>query len=163
MACSRKPSCTAMTCLIHPQNRAGKMFLPAEVHAKGCKLLKTGADLSRLDGICFEVAATAATRSQQFQANQDLQEQSGGKLAKVRFTERCLSVSGSHTVSFVKSVAQRCTTDDPGLLELCPNGQLSLEALVSGSSVPFDEHPFTQMVKIGWTWKVIRQEVEHEF
>ena len=139
------------------------MCLPAEVHAKGCKLLKTGADLSRLDGICFEVAATAATRSQQFQANQDLQEQSGGKLAKVRLTERYLSVSGSHTVSFVKSVAQGCTTDDPGLLEMCPNGQLSLEALVSGSSVAFDEHPFTQMVKIGWTWKVIRQEVENEF
>ena len=123
-----QPNCNDI--LIHPQNRAGKMCLPAEVHAKGCKMLKTGADPSRLDGICFEVAATAATRSQQFQANQDLQEQSGGKLAKVRFTERYLSVSGSHTVSFVKSVAQGCATDDPGLLEMCPNGQLSLEALL---------------------------------
>ena len=103
--------------LIHPQNRAGKMCLPAEVRAKGCKLLKAGADLSRLDGICFEVAATAAIRSRQFQANQDLQEQSCGKLAKVRFTERYLSVSGSHTVSFAKSVAQGCVTADPGLLE----------------------------------------------
>lgn len=149
--------------LIHPQNRAGKMCVPAEVHAKGDKLLKTGADLSRLDGICFEVASDPQKRNVQLQANRDLQEQSEGKLAKVVGNERYLSVSGSHTVAFVKSVSEQCVTEEPGLLDLCPGGQLSLEALVSGSSIPLADHPFTQMVKMGWTWKIIKQEVEVQF
>ena len=150
--------------LVHPQNRAGTTLVFGEVHRKGNMMLKAGVDLSKLDScICFETAADAGQRSQQLQANMDLVAQSQGKLAPVTGAERYLSVSGSHTVSFCKSVLHCCGTEDPDLLKSCPNGHLSLDALLSNSSLAVESHPFTQMVKRGWAWKVIKQEVEVQF
>eukprot|EP00438_Fugacium_kawagutii_P035757 Skav229351 [mRNA] locus=scaffold2596:517304:519570:- [translate_table: standard] len=138
-----KRCCIPVRFLIRPQNRAGKMCLPAEMHSKGDKLLKTGADLSTLDGICFEVASDPQKMEWSVASQPRLQEQSEGKLAKIIGNERYLSVSGSHTVAFVKSVSEQCVTEEPGLLELCPDGEdgMDLEIIKQEVEVQFPDLP----------------------
>ena len=82
-------------------------------------------------------------------------------LANPTGKERYLTVSSSHFVSFCRCLLFATKTEHADLAKLC-NGHLSLEALLASSGTPCG-NPLETMVRKGWSWEIIKADVEKSF
>ncbi len=105
--------------------------------------------------VCFEISNQG-----QIKKNESLAATSN-LLANPTGKERYLTVSSSHLVSFCRCVLFATKTEHADLAKLC-NGHLSLEALLASSGTPCG-NPLETMVRKGWSWEIIKADVEKSF
>lgn len=140
-------------CLIHPANRGGLMCNPWDVHAKGWGILQVGPDMSKIRrSVAFEISSKdQVTKNAELARSTNLLPLPTGK-------ERFCTVSSSHLVCFCRCVLYSTRTEHTELAAVC-NNHLNLEALIAASGQPVG-NPLETMVHKGWSWEVIKSDVE---
>lgn len=134
--------------LVHPLNRGGVMVNAHDCWAKGMAIGSLGWSLQKIrQPVAFELPLDSARRSEIVKANLKLAEESQGMLAKPTGSERCCSVSASHTTAFLKSLESGCT---------CDEGVQPLEQLLTKGD------DLGQMLNDGWEWCVVSWKAEEQ-
>ena len=128
----------------HEKNRSGTLINPYSMHSKGLQIIQTGADVSLLQSVCFELSPDATQKEKQVKKFKELCANSE-YMPKVSGAERFASLSSGHTSQFI-------TPED----DLADSGGLLGGHLYNNSS----DSDLKNMIQQGWTWLVLPHYVE---
>ena len=139
--------------VVHEENR-GKQGLKAfRMHIKGVKICKGGADRELIQGArAIEMSPDPAEADKQFRFAEELADRTPDIMAPVTRRERYRTIGAGHLAGFFKAVKAKTKTpcseaaDAQGVIDITPWMKKSSE--------------LTAMVTAGWSWKIIRWQVE---
>ena len=93
--------------VVHQRNRAGTLINPYAMHSKGLQIVQSGADMSLLQSVCFELSPDSLKKEAQVKKFTELCT-TCEYMPKVSGAERYASLSSGHTSQFIKAILQ-CT------------------------------------------------------
>ena len=140
-------------CGVHPDNRSKHGVGGSESHCHGRDILKVGFSWQRADAdaVATEAPPTGLRKKEAERFNETMSRFSGGLIPLVNVL-RILSISGSHTNTFIRAVIAGCESAVPELADA--DGRLSAENLCLGRET------FKEAVESGLRWFVLQHECE---
>ena len=138
--------------VVHEKNRSGTLINPYSMHSKGLQIIQTGADVSLLQSVCFELSPDATQKEKQVKKFKELCANSE-YMPKVSGAERFASLSSGHTSQFIKAIMTCTPTPED---DLADSGGLLGGHLYNNSS----DSDLKNMIQQGWTWLVLPHYVE---
>ena len=139
-------------CGVHPDNRSTQGVGGSEAHCHGRDILKAGFSWQRAaDAVAVEMPPSGPRKDAAIRFNESLVRLSGGLIPPLEVL-RVLSISGSHTNTFIRAVVAGCETDVEDLAS--DGGRLSEDMLCVGRPA------FKQACESGLRWFVPQHECE---
>ena len=143
----------ASFCGVHPQNRSQQGVGGSEAHNHGRDILKASFSWSRAaDAVAVEMPPSGQRKIDAIVFNQTMSELSGGLVPPIEVL-KVLSISGSHTNTFLRAVVAGCESACDELADPA-TGRLSSEKLC------LNRDSFKQAVEGGLRWFVLQHECE---